>query len=55
LSGRRLRQRQKDFAFEVTYVQGKIKLNAENELYGWFGQVPLNSVYNYGKCLRKIV
>ena len=42
-------------AFEVTSAEGEIKLNSENTEYRWFGQVPLNSVYDYGKYLRKTV
>jgi ADP-ribose pyrophosphatase YjhB (NUDIX family) len=41
--------------FEVPSAKGEIRLNAENTEFGWFGQVLLNSVYDYGKCLRKIV
>ena len=41
--------------FEVASARGEIKLNSENKEYGWFGQVPLNSVYDYSKYLRKTV
>ena len=36
--------------FEVT-SQDKIRLNSENEAYGWFDEIPRDSVYNYAKCL----
>ena len=42
-------------SFEVTYAKGEIKLNSESTEYGWFSQVPINSLYDYGKYLRKIV
>lgn len=42
-------------AFEVASAQGEIMLNSENTEYRWFGQVPLNSVYDYSKYLRKTV
>lgn len=38
-------------AFEVTSAEGNIKLNSENTAFGWFGEVPLNSVYDYSKYL----
>jgi len=38
--------------FEVTASKGEIKLSSESEEYGWFRQIPLNSVYNYEKYLR---
>jgi len=38
-------------AFEVTSAEGEISLNSENEAYGWFDEVPCNSVYNYAKYL----
>ena len=41
--------------YEVACARGEIMLNSENTDYGWFGQVPLNSVYDYSKYLRKIV
>ena len=41
--------------FEVTYAEGEIKLNSENTEFGWFRRVPINSVYDYSKFLRKIV
>ena len=44
---------------EVASAEGEIKLNSESEEYGWFSQVPLNSVYDsvydYSKYLRKTV
>ena len=40
-------------AFEVTFAQGEIRLNSESEEYGWFNQIPSNSIYNYEKYLRK--
>lgn len=38
-------------AFEVTSAEGEIRLNSENEAYGWFDEVPCNSVYDYTKYL----
>jgi len=38
-------------AFEVTSVEGKIRLNSENEAFGWFNKLPCNSVYDYTKYL----
>jgi ADP-ribose pyrophosphatase YjhB (NUDIX family) len=38
-------------AFEVTSAEGEIRLNSENEAYGWFDTVPCDSVYDYGKYL----
>jgi ADP-ribose pyrophosphatase YjhB (NUDIX family) len=38
-------------AFEVTFAHGEISLNPENEEYGWFDKIPLDSVYNYAKYL----
>jgi hypothetical protein len=38
-------------AFEVTSAEGEIRLNSENEAYGWFDEVPCNSIYNYAKYL----
>ena len=37
--------------FEVTSPEGKVRLNSENEVYGWFDEVPQNSVYDYAKYL----
>jgi 8-oxo-dGTP diphosphatase len=38
-------------AFEVTSAEGKIHLNSENKAYGWFDEIPRDSVYNYTKYL----
>ena len=38
-------------AFEVTSAEGEVRLNSENEVYGWFDEVPQNSVYDYAKYL----
>jgi ADP-ribose pyrophosphatase YjhB (NUDIX family) len=38
-------------AFEVVSAEGEIRLNSENEAYGWFDEVPCNSVYDYAKYL----
>ena len=38
-------------AFEVTSAEGEIRLNSENEAYGWFDEIPCGSVYNYAKYL----
>ena len=35
--------------FEITSAEGEIRLNSESEAYGWFDEVPCNSVYNYAK------
>ena len=40
-------------AFEITSAEGEIRLNSENEAYGWFDEIPCNSVYNYAKYLPK--
>ncbi|XES76060.1 MAG: LamG-like jellyroll fold domain-containing protein [Candidatus Bathyarchaeia archaeon] len=42
-------------AFEVTSAEGEIKLNSEHTEFSWFNTIPLNSVYDYSKYLRKIV
>ena len=39
--------------FEVVNARGEIKLNGESEEYGWFSEIPVKSVYNYGKHLQK--
>ncbi len=39
-------------AFEVTSAEGEIRLNSENEAYGWFDEIPSDSVYNYAKYLQ---
>jgi ADP-ribose pyrophosphatase YjhB (NUDIX family) len=41
-------------AFEVTSAEGEIRLNSENEAYGWFNEVPCDSVYDYTKYLPKL-
>jgi ADP-ribose pyrophosphatase YjhB (NUDIX family) len=38
-------------AFEVFSTEGEIRLNAESEAYGWFDEVPSESVYDYAKYL----
>jgi ADP-ribose pyrophosphatase YjhB (NUDIX family) len=38
-------------AFEVKSAEGEISLNSENEAYGWFDEVPRESVYDYAKYL----
>lgn len=35
--------------FKVASAQGEINLNSESEEYGWFSEIPSNSVYNYAK------
>jgi 8-oxo-dGTP diphosphatase len=40
-------------AFKVTSAQGEIRLNSESEEYGWFTEIPSNSVYDYAKYLKK--
>ena len=40
-------------AFEVTNIQGEIKLNSESGAFGWFSEVPSNSVYDYSKYLTR--
>ena len=40
-------------AFEVVSAQGEVCLNSENEAYGWFDEVPYDSVYDYSKYLTK--
>jgi len=39
-------------AFEIVSAKGEIHLNSENEAYGWFDEVPSNSVYDYMKYLQ---
>lgn len=36
---------------EVTSAEGEIRLNSENEAYGWFDEIPCNSFYNYAGYL----
>ena len=38
-------------AFEVVSAEGEIRLNSENEAYGWFDEFPCDSVYDYSKYL----
>ena len=38
-------------AFEVFSAEGEMRLNFENEAYGWFDKVPCDSVYDYAKYL----
>jgi ADP-ribose pyrophosphatase YjhB (NUDIX family) len=38
-------------AFEVLSAEGEIRLNSENEAFGWFDEVPRESVYDYAKYL----
>jgi 8-oxo-dGTP diphosphatase len=38
-------------AFEVASAEGEISLNSENEAYGWFDEVPHDSVFDYAKYL----
>ena len=38
-------------AFEVISAEGEIRLNSENEAYGWFDEFPCDSVYDYSKYL----
>jgi ADP-ribose pyrophosphatase YjhB (NUDIX family) len=40
-------------AFEVKSAEGEIRLNSENEAFGWFDEVPRESVYDYAKYLSK--
>jgi ADP-ribose pyrophosphatase YjhB (NUDIX family) len=40
-------------AFKVTSAQGEIRLNSESKEYGWFAEIPSNSVYDYAKYLKK--
>ena len=38
-------------AFEVVSAEGELRLNPENEAYGWFDDIPCDSVYDYTKYL----
>jgi 8-oxo-dGTP diphosphatase len=40
-------------AFKVTSAEGEIKLNSESEDFGWFTNIPSNSVYDYAKYFTK--
>jgi 8-oxo-dGTP pyrophosphatase MutT (NUDIX family) len=42
-------------SLEVTSAKGEFKLNGENSESNWFGQLPLNVVFDYSKYLRKVV
>ena len=37
--------------FEVVSAEGEVCLNSENVAYGWFDEVPCDSVYDYAKYL----
>jgi 8-oxo-dGTP pyrophosphatase MutT (NUDIX family) len=37
--------------FEVLSARGDIRLNYENDAYGWFDKIPHDSVSDYGKYL----
>ena len=37
---------------EIAHANGQIKLNHENDDFGWFAKTPLNSVYNYDLYLN---
>lgn len=39
--------------FKVTSALGKIQLNFESKEYGWFSEIPSNSVYDYAGYLKK--
>ncbi len=39
--------------FQVINAKGEIKLNHENQEFGWFDQMPPKSVYNYSKYIKK--
>jgi 8-oxo-dGTP diphosphatase len=41
------------FVFEINSFEGKIKLNHENEEYGWFVSFPHHSVYDYSRFIVK--
>lgn len=38
-------------AFKVVSAKGEVRLDSENEAFGWFSDVPCNSVYDYTKYL----
>ena len=38
--------------FEVTSAKGEIRLNSESEEYGWFNQIPSNTICNCEKYLK---
>lgn len=39
-------------AFEVVSAEGEVRLNSENEDFGWFSKIPCSSVYDYKKYLQ---
>ena len=39
--------------FELLSATGDIKVNQENDEFGWFSKIPTNSVYNYEKFFRR--
>lgn len=39
--------------YKVTSAKGEIRLSSENVEYGWFENIPPNSVYDYAKYLKK--
>jgi ADP-ribose pyrophosphatase YjhB (NUDIX family) len=41
-------------AFEVVSAEGEVRLNSENEAFGWFSEVPQESVYDYAKYLQNM-
>lgn len=40
-------------AFEILSSEGEIRLNSESQEYGWFAEIPPNSVYDYTKYLKR--
>lgn len=40
-------------AFEVASAKGKIKLNSENTEFEWFANVPLKTVFDYTRYLKR--
>lgn len=41
-------------AFEVVSAEGEVRLNSENEAFGWFSEIPCESVYDYAKYLQNM-
>lgn len=39
-------------ALKIVGNKGKVKLNCENEEYGWFSKIPVPSIYDYSKYLN---
>ena len=39
--------------YRINAAKGKIKLNYENQEYGWFKELPPNCVYRYNQFLIK--